>query len=188
VTVSTSALIGEPLPLDLINTRAYTPAGDIDALSRPDTFHAWLVAQAGRLSPIDVQVTERELDQVRAVRDHIRDIVADVRLGQRPTDEALHVLVEAQLAAPAFRELAWVGGSFEASRRRVGSAVDGLVAELAEATVDFMATNPVGRLRECDGPGCHMVFLPVHPNRRWCSPALCGNRVRVARYYQRHSN
>ncbi|GAA2507323.1 hypothetical protein GCM10023100_41830 [Actinocorallia cavernae] len=29
--------------------------------------------------------------------------------------------------------------------------------------------------------------LPAHPRRRWCSPARCGNRARVARYYQRHS-
>ena len=28
--------------------------------------------------------------------------------------------------------------------------------------------------------------LPAHPRRRWCSPARCGNRARVARYYQRH--
>jgi predicted RNA-binding Zn ribbon-like protein len=31
-----------------------------------------------------------------------------------------------------------------------------------------------------------MVFLPAHPRRRWCSPTRCGNRARVARYYQRH--
>ncbi|WP_433464559.1 CGNR zinc finger domain-containing protein [Spirillospora sp. CA-128828] len=29
-------------------------------------------------------------------------------------------------------------------------------------------------------------FLPGHPRRRWCSAARCGNRVRVARHYQRH--
>ncbi|WP_369690195.1 CGNR zinc finger domain-containing protein [Nocardia sienata] len=26
----------------------------------------------------------------------------------------------------------------------------------------------------------------VHPRRRWCSPQRSGNRVRVARYYDRH--
>ncbi|MFF4211720.1 CGNR zinc finger domain-containing protein [Streptomyces sp. NPDC001796] len=30
-----------------------------------------------------------------------------------------------------------------------------------------------------------MLFLPAHPRRRWCSAARCGNRVRVARHYQR---
>ena len=32
------------------------------------------------------------------------------------------------------------------------------------------------------------VFLPANPRRRWCSPAICGNRARVARYYQRHKD
>ncbi|NGN66182.1 hypothetical protein G5C51_20070, partial [Streptomyces sp. A7024] len=25
-----------------------------------------------------------------------------------------------------------------------------------------------------------------HPRRRWCSATRCGNRARVARYYERH--
>ncbi|MFD0515426.1 CGNR zinc finger domain-containing protein [Streptomyces aureus] len=33
-----------------------------------------------------------------------------------------------------------------------------------------------------------LLFLPAHPRRRWCSAARCGNRARVARYYQRHKS
>jgi predicted RNA-binding Zn ribbon-like protein len=33
-----------------------------------------------------------------------------------------------------------------------------------------------------------MLFLPVNARRRWCSPAVCGNRVRVARYYEAHKS
>jgi predicted RNA-binding Zn ribbon-like protein len=42
------------------------------------------------------------------------------------------------------------------------------------------------RLRRCDGPGCVLFFVATNPRRRWCSPAICGNRVRVARHYDRH--
>jgi predicted RNA-binding Zn ribbon-like protein len=38
------------------------------------------------------------------------------------------------------------------------------------------------------GPQCRLLFLPAHPRRRWCSRVLCGNRVRVTRYYQRHKD
>ncbi|GAB0105874.1 hypothetical protein JMUB6875_48560 [Nocardia sp. JMUB6875] len=27
----------------------------------------------------------------------------------------------------------------------------------------------------------------VNTRRRWCSPQRCGNRIRVARYYDRHT-
>ncbi|MEV6134662.1 CGNR zinc finger domain-containing protein [Nocardia sp. NPDC051990] len=33
-----------------------------------------------------------------------------------------------------------------------------------------------------------LLFLRLHPRRRWCASERCGNRVRVARYYQRHKS
>ncbi|WP_252375002.1 MULTISPECIES: CGNR zinc finger domain-containing protein [unclassified Nonomuraea] len=69
---------------------------------------------------------------------------------------------------------------------RDGTPLDRLLAELAEAAVALLTDPDVGKVRGCEGPGCRLLFLPAHPRRRWCSPDLCGNRVRVARYYQRH--
>lgn len=45
------------------------------------------------------------------------------------------------------------------------------------------------RLRQCEGPDCHAVFLDVSRNqsRRYCSPALCGNRVHVAAHRSRRA-
>jgi predicted RNA-binding Zn ribbon-like protein len=46
--------------------------------------------------------------------------------------------------------------------------------------------RPHPQLRACDGPGCGWLFLDTSRNhsRRWCDPADCGNRVRVARHAQ----
>ncbi|HEV2241669.1 MAG TPA: CGNR zinc finger domain-containing protein [Streptosporangiaceae bacterium] len=46
----------------------------------------------------------------------------------------------------------------------------------------------VRRVRRCEGRDCRMLFLPANPRRRWCTPDVCGNRARVARYYQRHKD
>ncbi|NUR88680.1 MAG: hypothetical protein HOY71_31720, partial [Nonomuraea sp.] len=70
--------------------------------------------------------------------------------------------------------------------RRDGEAGVRLLAELAEAAIDLLASPDASKVRACEGPGCSLLFLPAHPRRRWCSPAVCGNRARVARYYQRH--
>jgi len=32
-----------------------------------------------------------------------------------------------------------------------------------------------------------LVFVAENPRRRWCSAAVCGNRVRVARHYARRA-
>jgi len=41
-------------------------------------------------------------------------------------------------------------------------------------------------LIEAGSAAGHGQLLPAHRRRRWCSPATCGNRARVARYYQLH--
>jgi predicted RNA-binding Zn ribbon-like protein len=52
--------------------------------------------------------------------------------------------------------------------------------------VELLADPTVCDVRRCDAPTCVILFLARHPNRRWCTPTICGNRARVARYYQRH--
>ena len=63
-----------------------------------------------------------------------------------------------------------------------------LRAELADAAADLLSDPSVRNVRQCEGPVCRLLFLPAHPRRRWCSPGLCGNRVRVARYHERHKD
>ncbi|MFJ9909135.1 CGNR zinc finger domain-containing protein [Streptomyces sp. NPDC101152] len=72
-----------------------------------------------------------------------------------------------------------------ATRRRDGSPGLRLAACLAEAAAELLADPAVTRIRECEADDCVMLFLAAHPRRRWCSATRCGNRVRVARHYQR---
>ncbi|MER5184162.1 CGNR zinc finger domain-containing protein [Streptomyces sp. NPDC002896] len=60
------------------------------------------------------------------------------------------------------------------------------IVQLAEAAAELLADPAVTKIRECEAEDCVMLFLAAHPRRRWCSAARCGNRVRVARHYQRH--
>jgi predicted RNA-binding Zn ribbon-like protein len=169
-------LIGEPLALDLINTRTR----DADLLATPDTFQDWLSAQAGRLATPDSAGID--LNAVRTLRRQIQDAVEHARSGQVPPAQALQALNAALQGAPAYREITWPA----VSMKRGGDTTHNLLAELAEAAVDLLTDPAITKVRSCDGPGCRLLFLPAHPRRRWCSPAQCGNRTRVARYYQRH--
>ncbi len=44
-----------------------------------------------------------------------------------------------------------------------------------------------GRLRPCDNPECRRFLLDRSKtnNARWCSMAVCGNRMKARRHYQR---
>ncbi|MEU4835651.1 CGNR zinc finger domain-containing protein [Streptosporangium sp. NPDC023615] len=169
-------LVGEPLALDLLNTRWR----DGDLLGSGALFRDWLAAQRDRLTPPEAEV---DLDAVRLLRQAVRECVEHARAGGTPPAPALRTVNEALRHAPAHRELVWP----DVLVRRGGDVTERLLAELAEAAVDLLTGPALGRVRGCAGPECSLLFLPAHPGRRWCSPALCGNRVRVARYYRRHN-
>ncbi|MGW1811632.1 CGNR zinc finger domain-containing protein [Streptomyces sp. NPDC002078] len=175
-------LTGEPLALDLVNTRP--AAGDL--LATPDGLRAWWTLQAERLPEVPQEVTAADLGAVQAVREHTARALDHVRRGDEPLAADLKALNQAQCAAPAINELAWTGSAVTATRRRDGSPGERLAACLAEAAAELLADPAITKIRECEADDCVMLFLATHPRRRWCSAARCGNRVRVARHYQRH--
>jgi predicted RNA-binding Zn ribbon-like protein len=176
-------LVGEPLALDLVNTRGRSASGEeFDVLADADGVRRWLALEGDRL-PVAGDVEPAAL---RALREHVAEALEHVRQGTAPPADALKALGEALQGAPRHRELAWDGEAVVAVARRSGDPTRDVLAELAEAAADLLTDPAVATVRRCEGPQCRMLFLPAHPRRRWCSPQLCGNRVRVARYYRRH--
>lgn len=187
---SPSPLTGEPLALDLINTRPRLADGPCDLLAAPRDLLAWLTLEAGRLAPFTeeeaARLTRDDLAPIHAVRDHARDAIECLRRGEAPPEAAIRGLNEAMGAAPPIRELLWHGGTLHEEVRREGPPTVRLAARLAEAAAELLADPAISTVRQCEADDCVMLFLPTHPRRRWCSAKRCGNRARVARYYQRH--
>ncbi|NUP61350.1 MAG: hypothetical protein HOW71_04135 [Nonomuraea sp.] len=232
-------LTGEPLALDLINTRGH----DFDALDTPEGFREWLNHQTDRLDgvrptpgdplapplapddPVALRLAPGEvgavrlvpgdsegvglasggrgavrlasdgpvlavgdLEAVRALRGAVEAAVDAVRRADPPPPEAVEAINAAMRAAPSYGYVDVAGSVVTKGARRHGDALARLLAQLAEAAADLLADPAASRIRTCEGPRCRMIFLPAHPRRRWCSPELCGNRVRVARHYQRRKS
>lgn len=178
-------LTGEPLALDLVNTRPT----DADLLATPDDLRAWLSLQADRFTQARefaaVELSGTDLAAVRDVRQRTARVLEHARHGTQPPAGDLEALNRAQRTAPAITELTWNGDVVTTVRSRTGSRGARLAAWLAEAAAELLADSAVGKVRQCEADDCVMLFLPAHPRRRWCSAARCGNRVRVARHYQR---
>ncbi|MER5318049.1 CGNR zinc finger domain-containing protein [Streptosporangium roseum] len=178
-------LTGEPVALDLINTLGNSPDGPVDHLTSVDALRAWLRTQAPRLPQPGADLTDADLVAVLDLREIVGTVVDHMRRGAEPPAPALRALSGADRLAPPYRTLSWEDDRLVVSAGRAGDYRSTLVATLADAAIDLLS-GPIASVRGCEGPGCRMLFLPAHPRRRWCSPELCGNRVRVARYYRRH--
>jgi len=120
----------------------------------------------------------------RELRGHVEAAVLAARDGAEPSLAPLNAALR---GAPSFEVLTW-SDAVVVSRSREGDEVARGLAMLASAAAELLTLPAVRKVKTCEAPGCRLLFVPAHPRRQWCDPATCGNRVRVARYYQRHKD
>ncbi|MGA5216378.1 CGNR zinc finger domain-containing protein [Streptomyces cinereoruber] len=168
-------LTGEPVSLDLLNTRWIEEGVRRDLLTGVDGLAVWLAANGleGRFAA-DAATLRRTLAARRALAalvDHPGDPAATVRV-----DAVLgHGRIRATLTAegpgeePEFADPAW-GPGWTAARDYL----------------DLLRTAP-DRIRACAHEACILHFFDTSRNgtRRWCSMAACGNRAKAARHHAR---
>ena len=159
-------LLGEPLPLDLLNTTWMSGDGLQDLLA-------------------DERGARIFLDE------HGFDATADAaaRRALRETREALRALLldrdaaaGRQRRAGARRRAAAAAAPAASERGRRGAGVAGAV-DLRRGVVTLLESRG-DRVAACANPDCVLWFLDTSRpgTRRWCSMAACGNRDKAIRH------
>ncbi|AUG78615.1 hypothetical protein CFP65_3835 [Kitasatospora sp. MMS16-BH015] len=165
-------LIGEPLALDLLNTRWHS-AGEQDLLADLDGYGVWL-SSAGLADrcPVD----EAGLAAARQARAALAEAVGGGGAGE----------LNAVLARGRVRRSLGPDGPQESVETDGPEWLAGWLA-----ADDYLALLRQGaqRIRQCAGAGCVLHFFDTSQNgrRRWCSMAACGNRAKAARHYEKVS-
>lgn len=193
--------LGEPWPVELMNTVWADRHGVHDTLEDPQEARTWLTdAAAGVGGPAphggndtDGAEDTDPLPALRTLRNALRRLAAETTADPRtawtsPTPDADRAVAELNTlagAVPSWTALDRVEGRLVRATRTGGPAALAVVSLLAEQGVDLLAGPQAHDLRACEAPGCVLYFVKAHPRREWCS-AGCGNRARVARHYRRH--
>ena len=62
-----------------------------------------------------------------------------------------------------------------------------LLGPVAEAASNLLCYGNPAYVKKCENPACVLYFYDGTKNhsRRWCSMKACGNRTKVAAFYQR---
>ena len=188
----TAFLRSEPLAVDLVNTRLFLEDSWVDLLDDRPRRQEWLIAEVGRLGVGGEDAagfTDAAVDDLRPVRTYAAAAIDAVRHGAAPSARSLSGLNRALRAAPVVPQLHWDGHAVvAATTRRSGPLGPRLAAGFAHATLDLLTGSGISQVRRCEAPSCVMLFQARNARRRWCTPSICGNRTRVARYYRRHSS
>ncbi|MFH9083114.1 MULTISPECIES: CGNR zinc finger domain-containing protein [unclassified Streptomyces] len=167
-------LTGEPLALDLLNTRWNSDGVTQDLLADTEGLAVWLASNGlAGTHPADAAA----LRHLRAAREAIEAAVDGSPERAAPLVDAVleHGRIRARLTAggpaeePEFTDPAW-GPAWLAARNYL----------------DLLTRAPE-RIRTCAGGGCILHFFDTSRNgtRRWCSMAACGNRAKASRHYAR---
>ncbi|GIF76324.1 CGNR zinc finger domain-containing protein [Asanoa siamensis] len=153
--------------LAILNSTPVIDGVPMDELADPAAARDWLVAHGGR-------GTRRERQHVLAARSALQAVVrgeqppttlAPLLDGVTLTPEVTAAGITWDTAVPADREL----------------AVRSILAW------DTLAKEAPGRLRPCANDECRLYLIDRSRanTARWCSMAICGNRMKARRHYQR---
>jgi predicted RNA-binding Zn ribbon-like protein len=173
-------LLGEPLPLDLLNTH-WIEGGQLqDLLVSVAGARTWL--RSARIAPGSVvpPASEEVLHALRQARQVIQDVA------EQPASPP---------ALDSFNRL--LAHGHRDRMLTTTTPVDRVIVDSLEWTVPWLAADEYvdlllsrpDRIKRCVHPACVLWYLDTSRSgtRRWCSMSICGNRTKAVRHYQRRT-
>jgi predicted RNA-binding Zn ribbon-like protein len=155
------------LLLDLLNSTPLEGEEIVDALGDDAGAAAWTLEHGGT-------GTLREVGLVREVREALQGVV---RGDTGPQSLAPFITDVSQVPTITSGILEW----------QLQAPDDSLLAARAVIAWSELEQTRPGRLRSCGNPDCRLFLVDrSHGNRaQWCSMAVCGNRMKARRHYDR---
>jgi predicted RNA-binding Zn ribbon-like protein len=183
--VATGRLAVAPGQLGLVQAflNTYDLESGRDELDSPARMLAWLADR--RLVSPGTEYEDADRRRLIEVRRAIHDLVASSG-GEGLERRAVTTLNEA-----ARRVRLGVRLHPEEGYRLVAEGVgaDRPIGELLMSITASMAAKTWPRLKVCANESCQRAFYDASRNRsaRWCSMAVCGNRIKGRNYRRRHA-
>jgi predicted RNA-binding Zn ribbon-like protein len=165
--VVATSLDDEALLLDLLNTTPVVDGVPRDDLEEPEAARAWMRERG-------IAATNAELTALREARSALQAVVRG---------EQTALALQRFLGAVSLRPVATGDGL--GWQMVVSEGARGAVR--AVLAWDALRISSPGRLRPCANTDCQLFLIDrSKPNTaRWCSMAICGNRMKARRHYRR---
>lgn len=192
-------LVGGRISLDFVNSEGGTRNGPPEWITGYGDLLTWAVHAgvieadlADRLETRAADAPEeaaRIAERAVRLREALYRVFVTAMEGEEPAAEDLAVIDEELGRALAHLRISPAGTQdgpwrwrFE-DDQQLGRVLWPLVRDAA----DLLVSDELARLGECSGEDCAWLFVDQSRNhsRRWCDMAVCGNRSKARRYYER---
>ncbi len=189
-------LDGNPAWLDFVNTELVLEGAPADLLPHFRDLVDWL-RQARLLTPDRAGTALAEwnhgargadaLRRANELRRILRGSAERLGRGESFPPAAVRAVNEILALGRGSHRLLPSTTGFQLSFESVPRRADELLVPLARSLAEFLTVAELGRVKKCDNPKCVLYFYDATKNqaRRWCSMALCGNRMKAALHYRR---
>lgn len=184
--MSDTALVGNTLCLDFVNTVNKRPDPDRDDLGSPHSLVRWASVAGIPMPPPPAagsgKAAAASLAEAVRLREAVYGVFSAVAAGAEPPAADAAVVLSFYGEALASAGLAREGARCDLSWTPP-CTIRKLTWRVATSAVRLLLEGPLDRVGEC--PACHRLFLDTSRNgrRRWCDMAVCGSRVKAQRYY-----
>ncbi len=145
-----------------------------ESLHQPDDLVRWLGDSMLGVASSELAIGDDEFARIKEFRNALLAVVLRT-LENKPADPADVATINAAAGEPPVPRLDPVTLKPHWSTPVTGRQV------LAAAAADAMAALASGRIKQCSGDNCYLLYLDTSRpgNRRWCSMEHCGNRNKV---------
>lgn len=149
-----------------------------EMFATPDRLDAWFL-ESGLVDTI-TPAGEADVEQAKALREAIYELVTARRLGEEYGKKALSLLNGAARRPPATPQLTPAG-------RRTEATAEQALSTVARHAVELLSGPDVPLMKECDNPECTRIYVDRSRGmrRHWCGMESCGNKFKAAAYRAR---
>jgi predicted RNA-binding Zn ribbon-like protein len=161
------------LCLDFVATLGSRKHLNLERLRSPADLGRWF--DQARLGGV-IAPGEKDLRAAISLREAIH---AAVITAPAPPAQAISTINRAATKAPLIPRLDHAG---RACTWSPGSPVAAALSTIARDAIDLLSGPLIGRVRECAGTDCTILFIDTSRpgTRRWCAMEVCGSQAKAA--------
>lgn len=191
-------LVGGHLCLDFTNTLDNRGSGNEVNLISSYELLLQFAFQAGGLTPNEARQlrSAAQAHRIKAdiatgnailLRERLFQVFSAIANQKEPSAAAIQELNSFLLEAGANRIVSREGRTFRWKWQNLGSNPRGVLWPIAWKAAELLASGDLAFVRECASPTCSWLFLDKSKShsRRWCDMRVCGNRLKVRKFYER---